>query len=501
MGKPSVLVVDDDESIRRYLALLLSSLGYDVDAVESGEQALGHLGSARAPAVVLLDLLLPGMGGLQVLDQLKQSHPEVPVIVLSTVAQVRTAMDAVRRGAGEYLTKPFEPHELKLALHNVLEQRDQREDVPLLRRPVDQGGAVKFVSSSPRVVRIKEIARQVADTDVPVLLLGESGVGKEVLARFIHEQSRRRRQPFVKINCAALPQDLLESELFGYERGAFSGAFREKPGMFELADKGSILLDEIGEMTPHLQAKLLHVLQDGEYTRLGGRHRVNVDARVLAATNIRLEEAVAAGRFRPDLYYRLNVIRLEIPPLRERREDIPLLLSHFLKPCAARYNSAVRELPPLLREAFLRYDWPGNVRELENAVRRYVILPDLEMALAEITKTAAPAAEAGLARPRKETSFRPEAASRDLSLRGVGAEAAAEAEQRLLRRVLAETRWNRKEAASQLQISYKALLNKLKKWEVDEPAGTPGRRRDRAPASVERFPSPAEPSLAGASGG
>jgi two-component system response regulator AtoC len=501
MAKPLVLVVDDDESIRRYLTVLLSSLGYDSDAVESGEEALGRLRRGSVPSVVLLDLLLPGMGGLQVLDRVKPTHPELPIIVLSTVAQIKTAVDAVRRGASDYLAKPFEPEELERSLRQALEKREIGEDARCVRPRLGHEPSVNFVSSSPRVVRIKEIARQVADTDAPVLLLGESGVGKEVLARFIHEQSRRRRQPFVKINCAALPQDLLESELFGFERGAFSGAFRDKPGLFEMADKGTILLDEIGEMSPHLQAKLLHVLQDGEYTRLGGRQRVNVNARVLAATNIRIEEAVAAGSFRADLYYRLNVIRLEIPPLRERREDIPLLASHFLKPCAALYNSPVRELPQVLREAFLRHDWPGNVRELENAVRRYVILPDLDMALTEIARSGRGAAVPSPARPHNDAGSPAEDAVRgEVSLRKVGAEAAETAERRLIRRVLAETRWNRREAASQLQISYKALLNKLKKWEADEPAGVPEKGRARVPASVQRFPSMPEAALAGASG-
>jgi transcriptional regulator with PAS, ATPase and Fis domain len=298
-------------------------------------------------------------------------------------------------------------------------------------------------------------------------MLGESGVGKEVLARFVHGQSRRARQPFVKVNCAALPQDLLESELFGYEKGAFSGAFREKPGMFEQADKGSILLDEIGEMTPGLQAKLLHVLQDGNYTRLGGRHRLHVDARVMAATNIHLEEAVGAGRFRQDLYFRLNVIRIDIPPLRDRRDDIPMLCAHFLRTYAERYHSTLRALPLELHDVFQRYDWPGNVRELENAVRRYVILPDLQMALAQLGKSGRRTEEplpGGPRRPAKGDERVREA------LLKVGAQAAEEAERQLLRRTLAETGWNRKEAASMLQVSYKALLNKLKKWEVDDPA-------------------------------
>jgi transcriptional regulator with PAS, ATPase and Fis domain len=319
----------------------------------------------------------------------------------------------------------------------------------------------------------------VANTDAPVLVLGESGVGKEVVARLIHRCSRRHAQPFVKVNCAALPQDLLESELFGYERGAFSGALREKPGMFEVANRGTILLDEIGEMSSHLQAKLLHVLQDGQFTRLGGRHPVKGDARVIASTNIRLEEAVGAGRFRADLYFRLNVVRIDVPPLRERREDIPLLCAHFLRSYAARYGGPVRQLRRELQEAFVRHDWPGNVRELENAIRRFTILPDVDMALADLERSGAwaqgvqgaqgvPAAQPEEAIPARDGA---DAAPEELSLRQVAHRAAEDAERRLVRRVLAETKWHRKEAASRLRISYKALLNKLKRWEAEEGDG------------------------------
>jgi two-component system, NtrC family, response regulator AtoC len=498
MGRATVLVIDDDESVRRYLSVLLPSLQYDVRCCESGEEGLTHL-ATQLPAAVLLDLLLPGLSGLEVLDRIKQSHPGVPVVVLSTVAEIKTVVDAVRRGATFYLTKPFQPHELELTLQNALEKQELREEVSFLRRRLVSKDADEFVSVNPHMLRIKEIGRQVADTDAPVLILGESGVGKEVIARYIHGQSRRRARPFVKVNCAALPQDLLESELFGYERGAFSGALREKPGMFELADTGTILLDEIGEMSPGLQAKLLHVLQDGEYTRLGGRQSVRVDARVLAATNSQLEDAVAAGRFRGDLYFRLNVIRLDVPPLRERREDIPLLCAHFVRPYALRYNRPVRQIPRELREAFDRHDWPGNVRELENAVRRFVILPDVDLALAGLRRaasTAAPPARPASA-PAAETLPPPDPAEsaldQGLSLRTVAARAAEEAERKLAVRVLAQTRWNRKEAASQLKISYKALLNKLKKWDVEEP---PPPRSDRAlPADAEQPARAAEATL------
>ena len=500
MAKARVLVVDDDAYTRQYLSVLLSSLGYSVDDAESGEKALSRLTSGRSPSVILLDLIMPGMSGLQVLDQVRQNHPEIPVIVLSGESPTKTVVDAVRRGASDYLTKPISGHDIDLALKNVIEKHELREDVRVPTGRLDRAD-MDLVSSNPRMVRIKEIARQVADTDAPVLLLGESGVGKEVVARYVHGQSRRARQPFVKVNCAALPQDLLESELFGYEKGAFSGALREKPGMFELADKGSILLDEIGEMTPHLQAKLLHVLQDGDYTRLGGRHRLHVDARVLASTNIHLEEAVSAGTFRQDLYFRLNVIRIDIPPLRDRSDDIPMLCAHFLRLYAARYHSALKELPGELREAFSGYDWPGNVRELENAVRRYVILPDIQMALSYLATGGGRARKPAL---RNEDAARPEEGPREIvSLRKVGAQAAEDAERELLRRALAETRWNRKEAASLLHISYKALLNKLKKWEVDEPGGagrplggTARRPAGGSPASSGRPPFTAQPMAA-----
>jgi two-component system response regulator AtoC len=286
-------------------------------------------------------------------------------------------------------------------------------------------------------------------------------VGKEVLARFIHGQSPRRDKPFIKINCAALPHDLLESELFGYERGAFSGAIRDKPGKFEQAHKGSLLLDEIAEMSPQLQAKLLHALQDGEFSRLGARHPTRVDARVLASTNRALAKAVAEGTFREDLYFRLNVIRIEVPPLRDRREDVTLLANCFVRRYAERDGAAARTLPAELIEAFMAYQWPGNVRELENAVRRYLILPDLETALAD------------LRRPGQAAAPAPEP-PRELSLKKLAADAADHAERETVRRVLDETKWNRRQAARRLNISYKALLNKLKKWEAvpaDPPKG------------------------------
>jgi two-component system, NtrC family, response regulator AtoC len=460
MSKRSILVVDDDKSVRSYLSDFLTSCGYAVECAESGDQAVARLSTGFIPSVIVQDIVMPGITGIEVLESVKKINPSIPVIILSAAGQTKTVVEAMRMGAADFLVKPFEEQELELAIENVVEKQKLKEEVKTLKRQLDAYvDAGDILSTNPKVLKIKEIAKHVADTDVPVLITGESGVGKEVLARFIHTNSLRRDKPFVKVNCAALPNELLESELFGYERGAFTGALNDKPGKFELADKGTLLLDEIGEMTPHLQAKLLHVLQDSEYTRLGGKRLIRVDARVLASTNINLEENVATGKFREDLYFRLNVIRVDIPPLRERREDIPVLCNYFLCRYRDRYKSAVEEISPSLLDAFLRYDWPGNVRQLENAIKRYLILPDMSM---NVTEFKEPGGEPANAAP---TPIKPK--EDNMSLKDVGTRAAEQAEKELVLRVLEETSWNRKQAARRLNICYKALLNKLKRWQID----------------------------------
>jgi len=456
VSKPEVLIVDDDAVFLGYVAEFLRPRGYIVDTLESVDQLLQRLASGAAPSVILLDVLFPGTNGLEVLAQLRKSHPSIPVIILSGVGHTKSVVEAIRMGAFDYLTKPFEEQELELAIEDVLQKKSLQDEVRNLRRQLEKyGESGDFVSTSPKITQIKEIARQVAGTDVPVLILGESGVGKEVLARFIHVHAGRADKPFVKVNCAALPHDLLESELFGYERGAFTGALGDKPGKFELADKGTILLDEIGEMSPHLQAKLLHVLQDGEYTRLGGRRAGRVDARILASTNRRLNEAVSQGQFREDLYYRLNVVTIEIPPLRERPQDIPLLCRYFVLKYADRYESSVHELPDRLTDAFMRYEWPGNVRELENVIRRFLILPDLEATIQTLQSPKAHEAPAVDEKP---------------CLKKISNQAAEQVERELVLRTLSQTNWNRKKAAQELGICYKALLNKLKKWQINDQA-------------------------------
>ena len=327
----------------------------------------------------------------------------------------------------------------------------------------------EFLTVDPRMLQIKELCDRVARTDVPVLIMGESGVGKEVIARYIHDQSNRRKKAFVKINCAAVPHDLLESELFGHERGAFTGAHQRKEGKFELAQGGTILLDEIGEMSPPLQAKLLHVLEDWVFNRVGGNTPIHIDSRIMATTNKPLEEACKNGEFREDLYHRLKVIRILVPPLRERKADIPMLSNMFAERLADESNPFVARIPDQLQAAFLRYDWPGNVRELKHVIQRYTILPDVDMVMSELEMPVPTAAAAPV--PIQLGNGK-------ICLKAIAAQAVEEAEKRVIFQVLNETRWNRRRAAERLDICYKTLLNKLSKWELESDAA--GRTSDAA---------------------
>jgi DNA-binding NtrC family response regulator len=392
MDRIAVLVVDDEESVRTFLSELLGSAGYQVRCAASGSQALEMLSGGSFDAV-LLDVVMPEMSGLEVLRRYRGAGGNAPVIVLSALAGADDAVRALKMGASDYLSKPFGNDELQDVLARALGTRapERQAVAPSLPAPrvaaplVDTAPDARvLISTSPSMRRARALVERIADTDVPVLLLGESGTGKEVIAREIHARSNRKNKPFIKINCAALPAELLESELFGHERGAFTGATAEKPGKFELADQGTIFLDEIGEMAIRLQAKLLQVLQDEEFFRVGGKKSVRVDSRVVVATNRDLEKEIALGNFREDLYYRLNVVAIRLPPLRERREDVVPLTDHFLKKYGRHYINGVSELPREVLQAFADYDWPGNVRELENMVRRLCVLKDATLVLDEL---------------------------------------------------------------------------------------------------------------------
>jgi two-component system response regulator AtoC len=465
-----VLVIDDDPGVRDYMEALVSRQGYQVFAVADGEQALASLAETK-PDLVTLDVVLPGMDGLATLDALKQRIPDVPVVMLSGHGQARNIVEAMRLGASDFLRKPFEVEELELAFQKALEKRALTQEVERLRgRARSETELLLLCGDNPKMKEVRDIIEQVADTDITVLVRGESGTGKELVARTLFQLSGRSNQPFVKVNCAALPSELLESELFGFEKGAFTGAQKRKLGKFEFANQGTIFLDEISEMHPGLQAKLLQVLQDGEFSRLGGESDVRVDTRIIAATNRNLEEAVAEGSFREDLYYRLNVVTVHLPPLRDRRDAIPLLVDHFLRKNNEQYNKNVKSLTPSTMSIFLQYNWPGNVRELENMVRRMVVLGNEQAVLDEIAVRAGADSKAAAASQALEIeSLGADLANGDaIDLKAVSRRAAQVAEKRVIERVLHQTRWNRKEAAERLQISYKALLYKMKESGLSE---------------------------------
>jgi two-component system, NtrC family, response regulator AtoC len=456
MRRSRIWIVDGDPNVRSHLTDLLVERGYDVQCLDSGEQVLHCLASSPLPALLLLEIRLPRVSGLEVLSTLNKIGSRLPSIVLSGVNDIPTVVQAMRLGASDYLLKPIEAKALETAMARILERPKGVEVISgFAPQPV-------FQSSNRRMLQIHAMCDQVARVDVPILILGESGVGKEVLARYIHDRSGRD-EAFVKVNCAALPADLLESELFGHERGAFTGAFREKPGKFELAGRGTLMLDEVAEMSPLLQSKLLHVLQDGEYSRLGSTSTLTSGARIIAATNKNLRTLAASDGFREDLYFRLNVITVEIPPLRERPEDIGPLCDHFVELYRAKYSSQVKKLPPELVAAFRDFRWPGNIRQLENSVKRFLLLPDLQQALAELES-----------RTEHGALTTEPIASATVSLKHHSASAAEQAEKELIFRTLSEVNWNRKKAAKRLNICYKSLLNKLHRWQAqpEEHSGT-----------------------------
>jgi two-component system response regulator AtoC len=482
------MVVDDDPSVCDFLETFLRGLGYNPITLTTATDAVRRYDAER-PAAVILDILLPGgVDGLTALTTMMEIDRTVPVIVISGEARTPTVVRAMKLGAFDFMSKPFDESDLELLLARAIHTR-QRPQQPIPQARIPHDPQALLGSRSPSMQAIHELVRRVADTDVTVLVRGESGTGKELVARAIHASSLRRTKPFVKVNCAALPNDLLESELFGFERGAFTGAVRDKPGKFEFANHGTIFLDEIGDMSFPLQAKLLQVLQDGEFTRLGGRQDVQVDVRVIAATNRNLEEAVGDRQFREDLFFRLNVVTMDLPPLRERREEIPALTELFLEKYSAQYRRPLTAVSPEVMALFMQHTWPGNVRELENLVKRIVVLGSDAQVRQEIAL--APTIPHGSARDRVAGGAPVAAAppaqmpgngnghghgeggpvaepGRRRSLKEVSREAARDAETKLILSTLERTRWNRKQAAHLLGISYKALLYKIKDSGMDQ---------------------------------
>jgi DNA-binding NtrC family response regulator len=376
MGDTRILVVDDEAKVREHFSEFLKREGFDVETAENGEVAIGKLGQGFYD-VALIDLNMPKVDGMAVLKQLVDHHHETVGIILTGYATIRNAVDAMKLGAYDYLAKPVKMEEVLLVVRRALEFRDlRRENLALKKQLRNKYKFENFIGDSPQMNRVFRIIEKVADTDSTVLILGESGTGKELVARAIHYHSGRRDKPLVPVNCGAIPEELLESELFGHEKGAFTHAIKTRIGRFELADGGTIFLDEVAEMSPHLQVKLLRVLQEQEFERLGSAKTIRCDVRILAATNKDLEKLVQEGSFREDLYYRLKVIPVEIAPLRERRSDIPLLVHYFLETTTKAKKKKIKGISKDVMRSFMAYDWPGNVRELENIIERMVILAE-----------------------------------------------------------------------------------------------------------------------------
>ncbi len=368
-----ILVVDDEEGIRYSLRGILEDEGYSVNDAGSAEEALEKVAQA-APDMVFLDIWLPGMDGLAALESLRESRPEVPVVMISGHGNIETAVSAIKKGAFDFIEKPLSLEKVVLAAAKALEFRDLRRENLALRARIQTDQAQRLTGSSPAIRRLSEQIGRVAPTDSWVLITGENGTGKEIVARMIHAQSRRAERPLIAVNCAAIPEELIESELFGHEKGAFTGADRAAEGKFELADGGTLLLDEIGDMSLKTQAKILRILQEQRFERVGGRRTLTVDVRVIAATNKDLPGEIAAGRFREDLYYRLKVFPLVVPPLRERAEDIPLLIAEFAAQMVREHGFRPLSFTAEAMRVLAGYGWPGNVRELKNFTERMLIM-------------------------------------------------------------------------------------------------------------------------------
>jgi DNA-binding NtrC family response regulator len=439
-----ILIVEDDAAQRVGLQQLIRSWGFAVESASDGQDALGKMATVR-PTIVLSDLVMPRMGGLDLLAALRQEDPGLTIVIMTAQGTVETAVTAIKQGAYDYLSKPVDPQRLKILLDQIVERHDTQREVRLLRRQLQERGTFgRMIGASAEMRRIYQMLEQAAPTVASVLVSGESGTGKELVAQTIHQLSPRAAQPFVPLNCAAIPDTLLESELFGHEKGAFTGAFARRQGAFELANRGTLFLDEIAEMTPATQAKLLRVLQERSFRPLGGQREQSVDIRVIAATNLEPSEAVRQGKLREDLFYRLNVFAIRLPPLRERKGDVPLLVQAFLREFSARNGRAIAAVSDRAMEILERHSWPGNVRELRNVIERATIVAKSDVVepadLPPLAHVGAPAAGGPSLTPGTTVD---------------------EAERQLIELTLEHTGGNKTRAAEMLGISLKTLHNKL----------------------------------------
>jgi DNA-binding NtrC family response regulator len=459
MAKAKILVVDDESKIRESFSDILSLEDFDVDTAQNGEEAI-NLIEEDFYDVALIDLNMPKIDGMEVLKYLVDHSIDTIGIILTGYATIRTAVEAMKAGAFDYLAKPVKMEEVIMVINRALEFRDiKRENVALKNQLKKKYRFDNFIGDSPEMHRVFKIIEKVADTDSTVLILGESGTGKELVAKAIHYNSMRRDKPLIPVNCGAIPEDLLESELFGHEKGAFTNAIRTRIGRFEMSNGGTIFLDEIGEMSPHLQVKLLRILQEQEFERLGGTKTIKCDIRVIAATNKDLDKLVLENQFREDLYYRLRVIPIEIPPLRERRSDIPLLVKHFVDIMIKTRGKNIKGVSKDVMKAFMNYDWPGNVRELENIIERMVILTDAD----ELTINDLPDK---LLQKQKTEEVGPSMIPDDgFSLNN----AINDYEKLLIIRALEKADWVKNRAAKLLNMNRTTLVEKIKKQGIEKP--------------------------------
>lgn len=458
---PTVLVADDENNLRRVLRAQLKRDGFQVIDVEDGEAALEAIDEHHID-VIISDLRMPKRDGMSLLKEVSKRHPGIPVIMITAHGTVDTAVEALKLGAFDYVTKPFDRDELRHVVAKAAKTRElKKADIGL---DADERGRYRIIGAAPPMLEVYEVIERVADTPSNVLITGESGTGKELIAQALHENGKRKSKPFIRVNCAAIPPELIESELFGYEKGAFTGAVSSKPGRFELAHGGSLFLDEIGEIPVSMQVKLLRAIQEQEFERVGGVKTISVDVRLIAATNRDLQKEIDAGNFREDLYYRLNVVHVHLPPLRERTTDIPLLLQHFITKFNERLGRKITGFSPDASRALVHHRWRGNIRELENVVERCMLFCDdaevrIEHLPAELRADQRAKEPAERAREAFEgsTSEVPE-----VGLKDVVREATAALEHELIKRALEQTTGNVTHAARLLKISRKSLQTKMK---------------------------------------
>ena len=451
-----ILVVDDEKSMRDFLSIVLKREGYYVSTAEDGEIARQSL-EKEIFDLVITDMKMPRGNGIELLKVVKELSKETVVLVITAFASTETAIEAMRQGAYDYLTKPFQIEEVKHIIRNALEKRKLREENFLLKRELGGEGAFEqIIGKSERMRHVFDLVKKVADNRSNILILGESGTGKELVAKAIHFQSKRKDSPFVTVNCSALPETLLESELFGHMKGSFTGAVSNKEGLFEVANQGSIFLDEIGEISPGIQVKLLRVLQEKEFRRIGGTRDIKVDVRIIAATNRDLSKMVSEGHFREDLYYRLDVIPIHLPPLRERSEDIPLLVNHFLKEFGKANGKEVKGCTPEALDLLKSHEWKGNIRELENVLERMVTLANTEIFEVEDLKI-----------HLNRSVLSKEMFLNDLPEEGLDLEDLIEhIEKGLLLKALDRTHWMKKDAAKLLHLNFRSFRYRLSKYGI-----------------------------------